>query len=279
MPGHKGVSFLGVEDRDITEVEGADVLYSPSGIIAESQDNATVLFESGKTVYSTEGSSLCIRAMVYLAVMQARKNGKKPLILAARNAHKTFMSAVALLDAEVEWFSPSLRESVLSCRIDAAELDKKIEKMSELPVAVYITSPDYLGTVSDIAGISEICKKHGILLLVDNAHGAYLKFLPVSRHPIDLGADLCCDSAHKTLPVLTGGAYLHVSKGAPRIFYDMVTEAMSLFASTSPSYLVLQSLDLANKYMAEGYGKKLADFAERLQECKEALIKKGFSLI
>ena len=103
MPGHKGVPFLGIEDKDITEIDGADVLYSADGIIAESQGYATGLFGSGKTLYSTEGSSLCIRAMVYLAALCAKGQGKRPLILAARNAHKTFISAVALADADVEW--------------------------------------------------------------------------------------------------------------------------------------------------------------------------------
>ncbi len=278
MPGHKGVSFLGVEGRDITEIEGADTLYHADGIIAESQKNAATLFGAAKTVYSTDGSSLCIRAMIYLAVLQAKKEGKKPLILAARNAHKTFLSAVALLDVCVEWLYPLESETLISCSVSREKLDEALEKMPEKPVALYITSPDYLGIVSDIGGLSEICKKHGVLLLVDNAHGAYLKFLPESKHPIDLGADICCDSAHKTLPVLTGGAYLHISKTAPSIFGEMADAAMSLFASTSPSYLILQSLDMANQYICDGYREKLADFAKKVGEIKEKLAEKGFSL-
>ena len=94
--------------------------------------------------------------------------------------------------------------------------------------------------------LADICHEHGVLLLVDNAHGAYLKFLTPSRHPLDLGADLCCDSAHKTLPTLTGCAYLHVSKSAPRELADYGKEALRLFGSTSPSYLMLASLDNDN---------------------------------
>ena len=81
---------------------------------------------------------------------------------------------------------------------------------------MYLTRPDYLGNTLDIAPLAAVCRRHGALLLVDNAHGAYLKFLSPSRHPIDLGADMCCDSAHKTLPVITGGAYLHISPAALR---------------------------------------------------------------
>ena len=279
MPGHKGVPFLGVEERDITEVEGADVLYGAEGIIAESEKNASELFGSGKTVYSTEGSSLCIRAMVYLTTLYAKKIGKKPLILAVRNAHKTFASALALTDCDVEWIYPKEKENLISCRLTAERLEKNLLEREDLPAAVYLTSPDYLGAVSDVEGIARVCHKFGVLLLVDNAHGAYRRFLSDSRHPMDLGADICCDSAHKTLPVLTGGAYLHISSRAPQIFFDLAEQAMALFASTSPSYLILQSLDRANAYLSDGYKERLAKTVENARRIKSLLEKNGYSLI
>ncbi len=279
MPGHKGIPFLGIEDRDITEVDGADVLYSADGIIAESEKNASELFGSGKTKYSTEGSSLCIRAMVYLIALKTKKEGKKPLILAARNAHKTFLSALALIDCDVEWLYPSEEENLISCRPTAEQIERKLNEMTELPSAVYLTSPDYLGFTSDICAIAKVCHERGILLAVDNAHGAYLKFLPRSKHPLDLGADICCDSAHKTLPVLTGGAYLHISKNAPKLFSEMAEQALSLFASTSPSYLILQSLDRANLYLSKDYRLRLADTAAEVNNLKKALFDNGYSLL
>ena len=96
MPGHKGNRLLGPEARDITEIEGADVLYSARGIIRESEKNAAALFGSQRTVYSTEGSSLCIRAMVYLAVIHAGLRGRRARIAAGRNAHRVFLEAAAL---------------------------------------------------------------------------------------------------------------------------------------------------------------------------------------
>ena len=168
MPGHKGNNFLGFEHLDITEVEGADVLYKAQGIIKESMENAASLFNTAKTLYSTEGSSLSIRAMLYLTALYAKSENKKPLILAGRNAHKAFLSAAALIDFDVEWLYG--KGSYLSCQITAKEVEEKIISLS--PAAVYLTSPDYLGKLADIKAIATVCKRHGVMLLVDNAHSA-----------------------------------------------------------------------------------------------------------
>lgn len=272
MPGHKGLGLLGFEDKDITEISGADSLYEADGIIKASENNASGLFGCD-TFYSTEGSSQCIRAMVYLACIHAKSLGRKPLIAAGRNAHKTFMSACALTDADVIWLCNKNGGSYLSCELTADDIEKVLLEANEIPVAVYLTSPDYLGNIADIKAISSVCKKYGVLLLVDNAHGAYLEFLPESLHPIKLGADICCDSAHKTLPVLTGGAYLHT-----KVFSDKAKSALSLFGSTSPSYLILQSLDAANKYISDGYKEKLAEFLKPVNELKKTLVENGYTL-
>lgn len=278
MPGHKGVTFLGMEHLDITEIDGADSLYEVSGIIRESEKNASSLFGC-ETFYSTEGSSQCIRAMVYLAALDAQQNGKKLVIAAARNVHKTFLSAAALLDAQVVWLYGKETDSYLSCKLDAPSLEEYLSQAAEKPTAVYLTSPDYLGNILDISGISAVCRRHGCLLLVDNAHGAYLRFLEPSQHPIDLGADICCDSAHKTLPVLTGGAYLHISPKAPKQLVEQAKNAMALFGSTSPSYLILQSLDAANRYLAQGYPFRLQELNSHILNLKNRLTAYGYTFI
>ena len=277
MPGHKGQAFLGIEPLDITEIDGADSLYEADGIIRQSEDNASALFGC-PTYYSTEGSSQCIRAMVYLAALHAKARGRKPLIAAARNAHKTFLSAVALLDLEVLWLYPEQNDSHLTCRISPEALEQFLRSAAEKPTAVYLTSPDYLGTLADIAGLSAVCRRHGVLLLVDNAHGAYLRFLQPSLHPMDLGADLCCDSAHKTLPVVTGGAYLHLSPQLQNELEAQVKTGLELFGSTSPSYLILQSLDRANPYL-EQYGQRLQEFLPHVGALKAALAQNGYRLL
>lgn len=276
MPGHKG---KGESERfDITEIDEADVLYSGKGIIYESELNASALFDSAKTLYSTEGSSLCIRAMLYLIKLYAISKGKKCKILAGRNAHKTFITASALLDIDVDWIFPDENEGLTSCKIAPQKLRNTLCTVEEKPTALYVTSPDYLGNITDIKALSNVCKKEGVLLIVDNAHGAYLRFLSESKHPINLGADMCCDSAHKTLPVLTGGAYLHIGKEAEKMFLEKAEEAMSLFASTSPSYLIMSSLDKANALLSSTYEKEILSFCKKMKKLKESLTSCGYTL-
>ena len=254
MPGHKGKPFLGCETLDITEIQGADSLYEAEGIIRRSESYAGELFGSGRTVYSTEGSSQCIRAMLYLALTCG--NGSRTVV-AARNVHRAFVYAAALLDFEIVWLWPERSSSLCGCPVSPDTLEQTLAEMPAPPAAVYLTSPDYLGFVQDVAGLSAVCHAHGLPLLVDNAHGAYLHFLKEgSRHPIQLGADLCCDSAHKTLPVLTGGAYLHLGSSV-QADEAAVRNALALFGSTSPSYLILQSLDAVNAVLADSFREKL----------------------
>ena len=276
MPGHKGNLQLGVEDLDVTEIDGADVLYSANGIIAESQHNASQLFGTAKTLYSCEGSSLGIRAMLYLAKLCSHTQSNT--ILASRNAHKTFISGVALLGLDVEWLYDENAIGILACKITPAMLRAKLKAMGEKPLAFYVTSPDYLGNIADIKGLSQVCKEENILFLCDNAHGAYLAFTEENTHPIALGADICCDSAHKTLPVLTGGAYLHISKNAPYNMVENAQRAMALFASTSPSYLIMQSLDNANVYLSNGYTEKLHKSINNGNALKKKLTAHGYTI-
>ena len=262
MPGHKGQSLLGFEPLDITEICGADELYAPEGIIAESEANATRLFGTAHSYYSTEGSSQCIRAMLFLALQSAPQNGKRPVLLAARNAHKALLYAAALMDFDIRWLWPSAQAegALCSCPVTAEALTGALHALAQQgiePFGVYVTSPDYLGGVQDIPALAAVCRAQGVPLLVDNAHGAYLRFLPQNCHPIAQGAAMCCDSGHKTLPVVTGGAYLHLGKNAPIQDEAAVRNALALFGSTSPSYLILQSLDKCNQVLSEGYPLRL----------------------
>lgn len=273
MPGHKGKGKLAKDD--ITEIDGADVLYRPEGIIAESERNASRIFGSKATFYSVEGSSLCIRAAIFLVAQYARGMGRAAVVAAARNVHSSFISACALTGVQPEWLYGK-GENLLSYSFDGEELIKTLDEKK--PIAVYITSPDYLGNRANIAEIAEICHARGTLLIVDNAHGAYLAFTNENAHPIKFGADLCIESAHKTLPCLTGTAYLHVGETAPVFLAKNANYALNLFASTSPSYLLIASLDKFNG-VADEFARKVKDCERLTDDLKTSLEKKGYSLI
>lgn len=318
MPGHKGKSFLGCEPGDITEVFGADVLSESQGIIGASQKNACTLFGTGATYYSTEGSSLSIKAMLAAAWMAwkeerqkekqnvkrkekqnveqneiqdkkqkerqhgdfcDRNDGRRPWVLAARNIHRAMIDGCALLDLEVQFIPWKEQMGICSTVVESSMVREILSTVEEKPIGVYLTSPDYLGMQSDIASIAKVCREYHVPLLVDNAHGSYLAFLQENRHPIALGADMCCDSAHKTLPVLTGGGYLHVSKTGVRKYGGYIRKAMTLFGSTSPSYLILQSLDLCNRYLAEHYREKLEQCVCRLEQLRQQMRSEGIPVL
>lgn len=274
MPGHKGAGILGFEGMDLTEIYGADELFAAEGIIKESEQNASNLFGC-PTYYSTQGSTLCIQTMCTILCQDAKSKGKKPKILAGRNAHRSFIHAAALLDFEIEWLYGN--SDYLSCKIHAEDLEKAI--IESHPTAVYLTNPDYLGNLLDIKSLASVCKKHNVLLAIDNAHGAYLRFLEPSLHPIDLGADLCCDSAHKTLPVLTGGAYLHLSDSLNQVWKNDVKHFMEYFSSTSPSYLIMASLDATNEVLDTTFRNSLSECIQRVDGLKNTLVQYGYTIL
>ncbi|MBR3802357.1 MAG: PLP-dependent transferase [Clostridia bacterium] len=276
MPGHKGVSFFGCESLDITEIKGADELFVPEGIILGSERNASSLFGTSRTLYSAGGSTQSIHAMLFLGMMNAEKD-KKPFVLAGRNAHKAFIYAAAKLDFDVKWIYPESADSICSCVITAEMLAKSLGACEYKPFAVYVTSPDYLGGISDIKALSDVCKEHGVPLLVDNAHGAYLAFCENNMHPIALGADMCCDSAHKTLPVLTGGGYLHIAADDKYGFAESAVRSMSLFGSTSPSYLIMQSLDMCNRYMSDRICADINGCIHRIENVRKVMAQNSIS--
>lgn len=287
MPGHKGKEFIGCEKRDITEIEGADVLSHADGIIKKSQENATKLFGSGASFYSTEGSSQCIKTMLAAVFMDYKirhkqKSNIKPFVLAARNVHKSMIDALALLDLNVEFIYPKDADSICVSMVTPDDVRNELQKKQK-PIAVYITSPDYLGNMADIEGISQVCEKCDIPLIVDNAHGAYQAFLDEKKygtlHPIKSGAAICCDSAHKTLPVLTGGAYIHVSKKYRERLAPHIAAYMTIFGSTSPSYLIMQSLDMCNRYLDEKFRTELAACIRRIEKTKAVLAENNVSIM
>lgn len=255
VPGHKG-EF----PHDITEVYGADSLYESDvsgGIIGTSESIASGIFGSKKTFYSCAGSTLAIQTALGVLKSQGVNT-----IAASRYSHRALSSAATLLHMNIKWLYPN---EYMSADI---KYDAEAIKGAD---AIFITNIDYYGGTWEFVNPK-------IPTIIDNAHGAYLKFLDKRKygtkylHPMELGFPLMsAESAHKTLPVLTGGAYLHFSEGAD---FSRAKEMMAMFGSTSPSYLILESLDRFNSIIADNIN-IVNNAAAAVEELKERLIKAG----
>ncbi|MCL2014464.1 MAG: hypothetical protein FWG69_05695 [Oscillospiraceae bacterium] len=233
MPGHAGKSGA----DDITEVFGADSLYHTSGIIAESESIAARLYGGGAALFSAGGATLCVQAMV------AAAQGK---IAADRGCHVSFANACALWGRDVHWITPSVgSETGLTAPVTAEQVVAALRSDKSIK-SVFITGITYYGLTADVKSISDVCVEYGAKLFVDNAHGAHLAVS--GNHPIQKGADFCCDSAHKTLNSLTGAAILHLKDA---VFYRRIKSLMSLFGSTSPSYPILASIESGVEFLFE----------------------------
>lgn len=257
-PGHSGqpgaIPYFGqLLPYDVTEVEDFDSLYHSSGVIKDCEERLAKIYETKATLISSGGCTLAIQAMLALAVPE------KGRVLMGRNAHRSAISACALLDITPVWMYPEAGGVVTP-----AQVKKSLGHNPDVS-AVYLTSPNYYGQLCDIRAISEICRSRGVPLLVDNAHGSHLGFLETNLHPIHLGADMSACSVHKTLPVLTGGALLNIGNEK---FVPRAKEKMALFGSTSPSYLTMASIDLLADRVDSGFKQNFLTLEKRAAALK-----------
>lgn len=257
-PGHKGqaslLAPLAHTAYDLTEIPAVGSLYDGDDVIEQAERETAAVFGAKETFFSGGGCTLAIQTMLALAV---KRGGR---VLMGRNAHRSAVHAAALLGADVVW--------LLTLDPDAVE-----EQLSadETVRTVYVTSPDYYGRLADISRLSAVCRRHGAALLVDNAHGTHLGAFGL--HPLTHGADATADSAHKTLPVLTGGAWLHVSPDG--VFADLsraeVKTTMALFGSTSPAFPVLASLDVAQDWWRREGRTAFLKLRERIEPLRQTV--------
>lgn len=267
-PGHKTNVFgkSGILSLDYTELPFTDSLYEASGIIKQAEDDLGKLYGSKKSVFSSGGNTLCIQTMLALVA----KNGEK--ILCDRLVHRSAVSAMVLLDIDPVWIKREYnKNSRLFEKIDFKDFQGKLNQKLDYK-AFYITSPSYYGIIQDINLISQECSKKNVPVLVDNAHGSHLKFVGEDLHPLDMGASMSADSAHKTLPVLTGGAWLHINDDR---FCEDVKNKMALFGSTSPSYVIMSSMDIARDWLKNYGEKEFAKLKNKVQIIKDLAKEKG----
>lgn len=274
MPGHKGSFSSPLYDvfgnsvaLDVTELPSTDNLFDPTSGFLEAERLASLTYKSKNTVFSCGGSTLCIQAMLRLVT---RDGGT---VLCARNVHKAVINTLALLNIEPVFVMPRpFKGSGLAGAIHKEDIESILKQRHDIS-AVFITSPDYYGVISNVKSIADVCHKYDVPLLCDNAHGAHLICFD-SLHPLSLGADMTCDSAHKTLPCLTGGAFLHLN--TDRYSKDDVKEAMMLFGSTSPSYFISLSLDLSRLWLDTVGFDEFSKLKNKVSKLREFISSLGF---
>lgn len=274
MPGHKGGKLSLINDFhkiDVTEVEGTDDLHHPRGIIKDTLDEISRIYKSGKSYMLVNGATGGILSAIS-GVTKARDS-----IIIARNCHKAVYNSVYINQLEAKYIYPELNKQYgFYEEINLRELEDLIIDNPESK-ALVITSPTYEGLVSDIKSIGELAHRYNKVLIVDEAHGAHFTFsdyLPKSA--LELGADIVIQSTHKTLPALTQTAIMHISEEAissARVKPKNIEKYLSIYQTSSPSYVFMASVEAAIKYMNDHkalYSEWLFELEEKLasQESK-----------
>ncbi|MDE6386904.1 MAG: PLP-dependent transferase [Lachnospiraceae bacterium] len=248
MPGHKrsgqAGEMAGYYGIDITEIDGFDNLHHAEGILLEAQQRANRLYGAEETFYLVGGSTCGVLA----SVMSVAGKGEELLI--ARNCHKSVYHAAIMQELQLHYYYPSLLwEYGIYDGVSADGIDRMLEQKPNCK-AVVITSPTYEGIVSDIRAIAEAVHRKDKILIVDEAHGAHLglcKGMP--SNAIAGGADLVVHSLHKTLPAMTQTALLHVQ--GERVNRKRLRRYLTMLQTSSPSYVMMASMDSCIRYMEE----------------------------
>lgn len=272
MPGHKrNPDTVNTDlpfDRDITEIDGFDNLHHPEGILKKAQETAASVYDTKECYYSVNGSTAALLAAVSATVP---RNGQ---ILVARNCHKAVYHALYLRNLIPTYVYPQMDQKWwINGGISSDKVERALAENPEIK-AVLLTSPTYDGVVSDIEKIAEIVHRYEIPLIVDEAHGAHFHFsnyFPTSA--AELGADLVIQSFHKTLPSMTQTAVLH--NCSDRVDSRLIRRFMGIYQSSSPSYILMASMDACMEKMSSDGNEMFREFTKilekarrRLSECK-----------
>jgi len=268
-PGNKG-HLDGIDDvfaafsqYDVTELTDSDDLYNPKSAILEAEQAAQKFYNTNLTIFSAGGATLCIQTALSLF------RGKK--VLFERNTHSSIHTSSAFLDIDSVYIHNQINDFGIPEAINFNELEKFLEKDPEIE-AFFITSPNYYGVCADIKNIKKVCEKFNVTLIVDQAHGSHLFLSDKSLSATDK-ADIIIDSAHKTLPVLTGGAFLHFNIDISR---EKAKNLMRNFGSTSPFFPILASLDYARNW-CETIGQEITlNINKNIKKLQKIIINNGY---
>ena len=263
MPGHKRndkiLRPINPYSIDITEIDDFDNLFHSNGVLEEAMSRAELLYNSLHSNFLVGGSS----AGILSGISACTSKGDK--VLVGRNSHKSVYNAIYLNELEPIYIYPQIdNEYGIDCGILPESIEKMLTKHKDIKLII-ITSPTYEGCISDIKGISDIAHQHNITLMVDEAHGAHLGFhndLP--KNSIELGADIVVHSLHKTLPSFTQTGLLHVNSNL--VDYEKVKEYLSIYQSSSPSYILMASIDRCINLLLDKRKDLFADYVGRLEK-------------
>ncbi|NLL70497.1 MAG: aminotransferase class I/II-fold pyridoxal phosphate-dependent enzyme [Epulopiscium sp.] len=266
-PGHKQGRGLWIPDLislDVTEVEGTDNLYAPTGPIKEAQDLAATLFGAEATYFLVNGSTVGILTAIATVCQPG------DMLLVARNCHRSVYSGMMMADVQPRYIVPDVLSSY---GLTGGISPKKVyEGLRQYPQSkgVLLVSPTYEGFTSDLSKIAQIVHEQNKVLIVDEAHGAHFRFHHVfPKTALEAGADIVIQSTHKTLPAFTQSAMLHIQ--GPRVSKDRIRERLSLFQSSSPSYLLMAGLDYCRYQLQETGSRDFTDFVGRLYALRKEL--------
>lgn len=278
MPGHKrNTKMLGTQlpyNIDITEIDGFDDLHHADGIIKNIQEKAQKIYNTKKSFLLINGTTCGILAGIRSFV---KKNDK---ILVARNCHKSVYHAIELNELKPIYVMPKTNEDGINLEITPKEVRNKIKENPDVKLVV-LTSPTYEGIISNIKEIVKICHENKIPVLVDEAHGAHLKFMNKTKElsAVDAGADIVVQSVHKTLPALTQTSLLHINGNM--VNEEKLKHELSIFETSSPSYILMASIENCLDFlqqkenMFEKYEENLEYFYSKTKEIKKLEILKN----
>lgn len=260
MPGHKrkiDVFKNNIYRVDITEIDGYDNLHHPEGIIKDSMEMATKMYNTKESIYLVNGSTCGNLASISST---CNINDK---ILMARNCHKSVYNAVRLLGLNPVYVYPEYRDEIqMLGGIDSDKIKSLLEENSDIKV-VFLTSPTYEGVVLDITKIAKVIHSKNAILIVDEAHGAHFRYSDYfPRSAVEEGADIVIQSLHKTLPSMTQTAILHIC--SDRVDKERIKDYLSIYESSSPSYVMMASIDYCLGYLREDGQKLFKEYTNNL---------------
>lgn len=263
MPGHKrNLEMCFMENPygiDVTEIEGFDNLHQSEEILKEAMERAARVYSSEHTHFLVNGSTAGLLAGVAACTCRGDK------VLMARNCHKSIYNAIFLNGLTPVYIYPQIDEKTgILCGILPEKLEQLLISNPDIKLAV-ITSPTYEGVLSDVETITSLVHSYGIPLMVDEAHGAHFGHSPYfPQSSVKKGADIVIHSVHKTLPSFTQTALLHVN--GTRVDYERIKEYLSIYQSSSPSYILMAGIDHCMEILEKESGVVFKKFSHNLNE-------------